>query len=149
MAHAKESGFHYQEIKGDLFSCSKDASLAHCISADVHMGKGIATIFKKMFGGVEELRSQGKKPGEVSILRREGRFIYYLVTKPRYFHKPTYDTLRSSLIAMKVHCKEHEVTTLAMPRIGCGLDRLDWGEVRKIIKETFQDTNIHLTIYAL
>jgi hypothetical protein len=59
MAYAKKSGFHFREIKGNLFSCEKDTSLAHCISADVHMGKGIATTFKKMFGGVDELRRQG------------------------------------------------------------------------------------------
>ena len=60
MAGAKECGFYFREIKGDLFSCEKDTSLAHCISADVHMGKGIAVTFKKMFGGVDDLRSQGK-----------------------------------------------------------------------------------------
>ncbi len=61
MAYAKESGFHFREIKGNLFSCEKDTSLAHCVSADVHMGKGIAATFKKMFGGVDELRSQGNE----------------------------------------------------------------------------------------
>ncbi|CAB3993288.1 Hypothetical predicted protein, partial [Paramuricea clavata] len=78
MAYAKESGFHFREIKGNLFSCEKDTSLAHCISADVHMGKGIAATFKKMFGGVDELRRQGGKPGDVSMLQRDERFIYYL-----------------------------------------------------------------------
>jgi hypothetical protein len=59
MAYAKENGFHFREIKGNLFSCEKDTSLAHCISADVHMGKGIAATFKKMFRGVDEFRRQG------------------------------------------------------------------------------------------
>ena len=60
MTGAKECGFYFREIKGDLLSCEKDTSLAHCISADVHMGKGITVTFKKMFGGVDDLRSQGK-----------------------------------------------------------------------------------------
>ena len=47
------------ETKGDLFYCSESESLAHCISADVAMGKGIAVIFKKKFGGVRELKNQG------------------------------------------------------------------------------------------
>ena len=53
--------FSLEEVKGDLFSCPDDESLAHCISQDVRMGKGIAVIFKKKFGGVDELLKQGKK----------------------------------------------------------------------------------------
>ena len=28
------------EVKGDLFACSEQYSLAHCVSRDLHMGKG-------------------------------------------------------------------------------------------------------------
>lgn len=48
------------EVKGDLFSCPDSASLVHCVSEDLHMGKGIATLFKQKFGGVGELKSQGQ-----------------------------------------------------------------------------------------
>ena len=71
------------------------------------------------------------------------------VTKPKYFHKPTYETLQSSLNAMKQHCVEHEVKMLAMPRIGCGLDRLEWSKVKEMIIQTFQNTNTNVTIYTL
>ena len=46
--------------KGDLFSAPSDASLAHCVSEDFRMGKGIATEFKKRFEGVNELLNQSK-----------------------------------------------------------------------------------------
>ena len=49
----------YSEVKGDLFTCPATASLVHCVSEDMNMGKGIATLFKKKFGGVAELRTQG------------------------------------------------------------------------------------------
>lgn len=48
-------------MQGDLFSCHASESLAHCISADARMGKGIAVLFKKKFGGVDEILTQGKK----------------------------------------------------------------------------------------
>ena len=51
--------FQYKEIKGDLFSCPPTSSLAHCISEDVRMGKGIAVLFKNKFGGVQDLLRQG------------------------------------------------------------------------------------------
>ena len=49
----------YQEIKGDLFSASNTISLAHCVSEDLAMSKGIAAIFKKKFDGVKQLEKQG------------------------------------------------------------------------------------------
>ena len=33
-----------------------------------------------------------------------------------------------------------------MPRIGCGLDGLDWGIVKAIIKDVFEDTDIEILI---
>ncbi|XP_040975785.1 ADP-ribose glycohydrolase OARD1 isoform X2 [Aquila chrysaetos chrysaetos] len=45
-------------VKGDLFSCPQTDSLAHCISEDCRMGAGIAVLFKKKFGGVQELLDQ-------------------------------------------------------------------------------------------
>ena len=50
--------FSLLSTAGDLFACS--ASLAHCVSQDLHMGKGIAAIFKKKFGGVGQLKAQSK-----------------------------------------------------------------------------------------
>ncbi|PNI77190.1 OARD1 isoform 1, partial [Pan troglodytes] len=49
------------------------------ISEDCRMGAGIAVLFKKKFGGVQELLNQQKKSGEVAVLKRDGRYIYYLV----------------------------------------------------------------------
>ena len=50
----------FREFRGDLFQCPPSASLAHCVSEDMAMGKGIAKIFKSQFGGVKELKEQGK-----------------------------------------------------------------------------------------
>lgn len=41
-----EIQFSYKEIKSDLFDLDKSYSLAHCVSQDFKMGKGIAKLFK-------------------------------------------------------------------------------------------------------
>lgn len=138
-----------KEVRGDLFTCSDSSSLAHCISEDVRMGKGIATAFKKKFGRVEEIRSQRQRPGGVAVLKCDNRFVYYLVTKQKYFHKPTYETLQLSVKAMRDHCIENAVKELCMPRIGCGLDKLDWARVRAILEKEFSDTSVRIAVYSL
>ncbi|KAJ8265897.1 hypothetical protein COCON_G00149960 [Conger conger] len=142
-------GWSLHYMTGDLFSCPADEALAHCISEDCRMGAGIATIFKKKFAGVAELKAQQKTPGECAVLSRGGRWVYYLITKKKASQKPTYDALRQSLEAMKLHCLENGVGSLSMPRIGCGLDRLKWEKVSLMLEEIFRDTNICITVYTL
>ena len=78
------------------------------------------------------------------------RNLYIIqITKPRYFHKPTYETLRSSLLAMKDHCQANCVRELCMPRIGCGLDRLQWDKVSGMIMEIFNELDISIRVYYL
>ena len=91
----------------------------------------------------------GQKTGGLAVLKRKERYIYYLITKTRYFHKPTYDTLRSSLEAMKKHSVDNKVSDIAMPMIGCGLDKLRWGQVHQILTEVFSDTDVNITVYSL
>lgn len=144
--------FKLHELKGDLFACPADYSLAHCISADCRMGRGIAVQFKNRFGGIAELKEQiavGKEIGKVAILERDGRYIYYLITKKVYYSKPTYQSLRESLEEMKDHCLNENVSKIALPKIGCGLDCLEWDKVTQILTEVFSATNVELYVYSL
>eukprot|EP01100_Stratorugosa_tubuloviscum_P004772 TRINITY_DN2204_c0_g1_i2.p2 TRINITY_DN2204_c0_g1~~TRINITY_DN2204_c0_g1_i2.p2 ORF type:complete len:153 (-),score=46.71 TRINITY_DN2204_c0_g1_i2:651-1109(-) len=134
-------------INGNLFNSSE--SLGHCISSDCGMSKGIAIEFKKRFGGINELRSQINRIGQVAFLRRENRFIYYLITKEFYFNKPTYQSLENSLKHLREIMIVNNDKSISLPKIGCGLDKLEWPKVEKLIKEIFCNTNICITIYSL
>lgn len=136
------------EKVGNLFECSPNISLAHCVSADMCMGKGIALIFKKRFGRVDKLKAQRVPVGGCAQLKLEHRCIFYLVTKERYFQKPTYEQLECSLQDMREKMKVNNVQDLAMPRIGSGLDRLNWTKVKEIIETVFKD-DVKITIYSL
>lgn len=76
---ARVSTLRFSQVRGDLFSCPPQAALVHCVSTCLAMGKGIATEFKKRFGGVADLKAQKKDVGDVAVLQRSGRFVYYLV----------------------------------------------------------------------
>lgn len=143
------SGWRLLHKRGDLFTCPAIDALAHCISEDCRMGAGIAVLFKKKFGGIDELLAQKQQPGQCAVLRISDRFVYYLVTKKKYNQKPTYDNLRKSLVSMREHCLDHGVNSISMPRIGCGLDKLKWENVASIITEVFQDTKISITVYTI
>lgn len=141
------------EIRQDLFTVPQGYYLAHCISGDYALGAGIALIFDKMYNMRFKLHrdypiENGEKYANVgSALLIDN--VFNLVTKARCFHKPTYETLRKTLEDMKEQMINYDLTKLAMPTLGCGLDRLEWQQVREIIEDVFGDANIDILVCRL
>lgn len=142
----------YKEEVRDLFTVSEDYYLAHCISSDFAMGRGIAVEFVKRFDMKKKLQARfpdfiyemryGARMGECILVDR----VLNLVTKERYFQKPTYCSISQALAAMRDICIANNIKKVAMPLIGCGLDRLDFNIVKILITETFQDLNIEILV---
>lgn len=142
----------YREVESDLFKVNKTYYLAHCISADFAMAAGIVVEFNKKFDMKSRLKK--KYPDYIMDWIRNSRFydclledrVFNLVTKTRYYNKPTYNSLTGALVMMRDLCNEKGINKIAMPLIGCGLDRLMWSRVSKIIKDTFADTDIEILV---
>lgn len=47
---------------------------------------------------------------------------------------------------MRVVCGADQIDKVAMPVIGCGLDRLQWNKVSEIIKDVFQYEDIEILV---
>ena len=142
----------YKEEVRDLFAVSEEYYLAHCISSDYALGAGIAVEFDKRFDMRRKLKEDAPDyweymtafnlKGECVLIER----VLNLITKEKYYHKPTYKSMTHALRCMKVVCEANNISKIAMPIIGCGLDRLQWDKVSKIIKETFKDTDIEILV---
>ena len=48
---------------------------------------------------------------------------------------------------MTNHANKHKVTQISMPKVGCGLDRLEWHKVECLIKEICAQLNLTITVY--
>lgn len=140
------------EEKNDLFNYTGKAWLAHCISADFGMGKGIVCEFNKRYNLKNYMMNhfvQNNWYGKGYCLPVEQFKVFNLVTKKKYYQKPTYSTLKHALIEMKKYAMLHGIHTIAMPLIGCGLDGLSWEIVRKIIQDYFKNTDIKIIVCKL
>ena len=152
----------YKEAQQDLFSVSPDYYLVHCISADFKMGAGIAKKFAEMgtrdwlFDLYNDKPYPWKGKGDCVYTwaaKAKGKYkgVFHLITKRMYYEKPTYVTLRQALESLKESCAPnfHDVKKIAMPKIGCGLNRLDWDKVKPIIQKVFADTDIEILVCYL
>jgi uncharacterized protein C6orf130 len=139
------------EIKGDLFTKEniqdKNIYLVHCISRDCEMGLGIAKTFDKKFPNMKNTLKN--RITNLTVCALYDDKVFNLITKNKYWQKPTYISLENSLKDMATSCKLFNIKILAMPRIACGLDRLNWNRVKAMLEEVFKDLDITIYVYVL
>ena len=126
-------------------------SIAHCVSSDFAMRKGLASTIACCYPALQQMRIYSSKcipPGTLVAYydASRTRFVYNLVTKRRFFHKPTYDTLQLSLLALKQHIFNNNINEISIPRLGSGYDRLHWPTVLALLYQVFAHTKITINI---
>ena len=136
----------YREIYGDLFQVDKKYYLAHFISADFAFVKGIAVEFNKRYDMKKKLHNQFIVNDDCWPTCYMIDNVFNLVTKEKYWHKPTYQTLRGALVDMRKHIERYDIKYVAMPMIGSGLDRLEWLKVSEIIKDVFKNSDVEILV---
>ena len=131
-----------KEEKRNLFEVDDKYYLAHCISSDCKMGAGIAVDFQNKFKLRNKLlKYDTKHPTCIQIGR-----VFNLITKAKYWNKPTQNSLKETVIMMKEIAINEDIKFIACPKLGCGLDRLQWSNVREMLKDVFKDTEIEILV---
>lgn len=136
---------NYQEKNQDLFEADFNIwTPVHCISSDCKMGAGIAVPMRKKFN-LDEMRNLDP------YFLKHPNCVYYngvlnLITKAKYWHKPTMQSMKTSLEIMRDRILILSITHIVMPKIGAGLDRLAWNDVRNLLFDIFQDNPIEILV---
>ena len=144
----------YFEEKRDITTVdTTGVIIAHCIAADLSWGGGIApVIIRDMYNAELQCRYKCStnpngftgdlQPGMAMTVGTEKGTFVNLITKAHSWDKPTYLTLTNSLKMFRQYLAMNfaEPKVIVMPKIGCGLDRLEWEVVSEIIKGVFSET---------
>ncbi len=146
-----------REENRDLFTVPQGYYLAHCITADCSLGAGVAKKIDEVFNmKIKLINSYDFLCDELGFKTSDyvGRVftidnVYNLILKKNPKKKAKYKKLRTCLEDMKDEMEANFVTKVAMPKIGCGHEGLEWDRVREIIEEVFEDTDIEILICSL
>lgn len=140
----------YKLIQDDVFN-HKDCYYAHCISRDYALGAGIAVEFDKRYDMRNRLLKLAEEKTETLDEKCiEVENVFNLITKEKYWQKPSYKSLEESLLEMKEKLsKNKNIKKLVIPKIGCGLDRLSWDKIEPMVQEIFKDLDIEIVVCYL
>lgn len=140
--------FHVLERDGDLLQIPENIPIAHCISADYALGAGIAKQIRSKYG-VQQLNTHVSTPGQCVTTKHGEKVIFHLVTKWWYRDLPTYENLNKCLVELKNQCQTGRIEILALPKLGCGLDLLDFPKVKGLIEKVFADGDTQVIVFSL
>ena len=141
---------------GNILEDEADA-LVNTVNCVGVMGKGIALQFKKAFPQIFEpyeraCEADEIRPGKVHVVELQRLAAPYLVinfpTKRHWRSNSRLDDIQAGLDDLARVVDEHDIDSIAIPPLGCGLGGLDWEDVRPLIEETFADfDDVSITVY--
>lgn len=139
-----------REENRNLLDVPQGYYLAHCITADFSLGAGVAKQIDSAFNMKEKLHrffTPGRKYHLGDALLVDN--VFNLVIKMDPNKKVKYKRLQAALIDMRDQMDDNVITKVAIPRLGCGHERMDWESVKEIIEEVFEDTDVEILVCSL
>lgn len=133
----------------DLFTAPQGYYLAHCISGDCSLGAGVAKQMDIAFDLKAKLQRESStgwlQTGKCYLIAT----VFSLVDKETRRDSADYGYLEDALYDMKEIALAKGIKKIAIPKLGCGMDKLDWAEVYDYIVQVFADTDIEFLICVL
>lgn len=139
--------------EGDIFK-SKAQTLVNTVNCVGIMGQGVALEFKKRFSDMYEDYLRRCETNQVKLGQP---YLYRRVTMPWILNFPTKDHWRSvsrlqdivrGLEYLERHYREWEITSLAVPPLGCGQGQLEWTVVGPTLYRHLNRLSIPVELYA-
>lgn len=128
---------------GDLLQSDVQA-LVNPVNCEGVMGKGLVLQFRRryprMYHDYAEVCREGKlRPGVLHIYNESSKIIVNFPTKDKWRNPSRARYSMSGLGALKSLILNENITSIAIPPLGCGLGGLDWKEVRPLILCSLKD----------
>ncbi len=140
-------------LVGNIFE-SKAQTLVNTVNCVGIMGKGLALEFKKLFPDMYEDYVARCKANKV---RLGEPYLYRRLLSPWILNFPTKDHWRSvsrlsdivaGLEYLEKHYHEWEITSLAVPALGCSNGQLEWRVVGPTLYRYLSRLDIPVELYA-
>jgi O-acetyl-ADP-ribose deacetylase (regulator of RNase III) len=140
---------------GNIFMTDAPA-IGHGVNVHGVMGSGIAVQFRRLFPDMyQEYRKFCKngalKPGMVYAYHDEQLHLLVMNIASQDAPGPNarIEWLREGVEKVLVVLDNHNISRIALPRIGAGVGGLDWDEVEKVLTELAEAHTADIEVWTL
>lgn len=133
------------ELEINIMAVPQGYYLAQGISRDLNFKVGLPALFEKTYNLKEKLAANYDEEieiGEVYLVDN----VYSLVVKDSSYDKPDRDVLMDALVELRDQMEEDMVTKLAIPKLCCGRNGLEWDDVKAMISFVFGDSDVQILV---
>ena len=139
------------EVELNIMSAPQSYYLANGISRDLNFATGLPAVFDKMYNMKEKIETfyQDEYTHEPVIELGEAVLIdnvFNLVVKESSYDKPDKDRLLDAITDMRDQMEEEVITKLAIPKICCGRNGLNWDDVKAMFELVFVDADVQILV---
>ncbi|AWN04556.1 phosphatase [Rhodococcus phage Grayson] len=144
-----------REIQGDVFESGAPVIAHGCNTVGV-MGAGIAKEMRNRYP-LMHMRYQQMcddqifLPGHMYLYTVVGKDLYIanLATQKYPGRNAKLEYIEESMAKLIQYCEKHNISPIAMPRIGAGIGGLDWKDVVVMLGQKFGDSTVDIHCYYL
>jgi O-acetyl-ADP-ribose deacetylase (regulator of RNase III) len=136
-----------EEARGNLLAADAEG-LVNTVNTVGVMGKGIALQFKRAFPANYRAYREACALGEVRLGRvfvfdsgilGPRRYIINFPTKEHWRSKSRIEDIEAGLRSLVDVVREHDISSIAVPALGCGNGGLEWTDVRRLVVRACAD----------
>ncbi len=133
------------ELEINIMAVPQGYYLAQGISRDLNFKVGLPALFEKTYNLKEKLAANYDEEieiGEVYLIDN----VFSLVVKDSSYDRPDRDVLMDALVELRDQMEEDMVTKLAIPKLCCGRNGLEWDDVKAMISFVFGDSDVQILV---
>jgi len=147
------------ELSGDILLSGAKA-FVHGVAPNDDFHHGLALQLRERMPSMYKdfrhfCQTQHPKSGELwTWMSADGRYLVNLFTQEAaYAHgsKPgdaTVSHVNHTLHALRTLVQKEKISSLALPRLACGVGGLDWNDIKPLIDKQLGDLNITVYLYV-
>jgi O-acetyl-ADP-ribose deacetylase (regulator of RNase III) len=137
---------------GDIFT-SPTQVIVNPVNCRGVMGAGLALAFKQrypeMFAAyVQECQSDRLCIGQPTLYRASQPWILNFPTKDHWRNPAKLEYIEQGLQFFATNYRQMGITSIAFPKLGAGLGKLSWDEVRLLMESYLEPLECDVTIYG-
>lgn len=138
-------------VKGNIFD-SPAQTIVNTVNTVGVMGKGLALSFKErypeMFSAYRTMCEKHKLVvGKLMLYSAPDHLILLFPTKENWRNPSKIEYIESGLVKFVNTYAQHNITSVAFPKLGCGNGELNWDDVKPIMEKYLRPLPIDIYIY--